>query len=266
MERQGRHLHFHFHSMKLHIFEDIAYDVNDNEGARKNGIEGEKKREEGGKQGVSWEGGWVPCHVPATRIHRDSSRCLARALAPPVCDSACTCAGLDLWGTTRTTRTQACRAISDVLFTVTRTQSRSRGAARGSRAPASPDAAVRRGRSVSESFPSRFRVISESFPRLSPPAPRAERRSGAAWRGGRTSAQRTSRVPLQRPQRCPRARRVGLPVAEPPRSHAADGVRYAEPETNHFFLYQQLPVKCSLLTVARPPAGRASALPCCGRA
>ena len=29
----------------------------------------------------------VPGHVPVTRIHRDSSRCLARALAPPVCDT-----------------------------------------------------------------------------------------------------------------------------------------------------------------------------------
>jgi hypothetical protein len=29
----------------------------------------------------------VPGHVPMTRIHRDSSRCLARALAPPVCDT-----------------------------------------------------------------------------------------------------------------------------------------------------------------------------------
>ncbi len=33
----------------------------------------------------------VPGHVPVTRIHRDSSRCLARALAPPVCDTLSPC-------------------------------------------------------------------------------------------------------------------------------------------------------------------------------
>jgi hypothetical protein len=32
----------------------------------------------------------VPGHVPVTRIHRDSSRCVARALAPPVCDTPLT--------------------------------------------------------------------------------------------------------------------------------------------------------------------------------
>jgi hypothetical protein len=30
----------------------------------------------------------VPGRLPMTRMHRDSSRCLARALAPPVCDTA----------------------------------------------------------------------------------------------------------------------------------------------------------------------------------
>ena len=29
----------------------------------------------------------VPGRLPVTRMHRDSSRCLARALAPPVCDT-----------------------------------------------------------------------------------------------------------------------------------------------------------------------------------